>query len=135
MKLYDFTVVFADHTLKRVVAENIAGVLEKINEDENPAINIFRNYEVSQLEGREAAVVSTFVTPSVAIDTGCRAFPASPVECRQQDGVTLSVHCAKGWKFTGWELDGRVVSEKEQTTVIVEKPGENRFVATFKPAY
>ena len=135
MQLYDFTVVFADHTLKRVVAENIAGVIEKINEDENPAINIFRNYEVSQLEGREDAVVSTFVSPAVAVSTGCKAFPASPVECRQQDSVTLSVHCAKGWKFTGWELDGNIVSEKEQSTIIIEKPGKNRFVATFKPAY
>jgi hypothetical protein len=135
MEKYEYLVVTTDGKSHRIVADSIKGVLSAIDEEETPIANIFRNVPISEGTVAEPATVSTKVLPSVAYDTGCRAFPALPVDTMQGKAVVLGVITANGWKFSGWYTpDGKVISTELQATVLVEKAGENVYEARFYPA-
>jgi hypothetical protein len=135
MEKYEYLVVTANGESRRIVADSIKGVLAVIDEDETPVINIFRNVPISEGTVSKPARVSAKVVPAVAFETGCRAFPAIPVDTMQGKAAVLCADVAKGWKFSGWYTpDGKVVSVDTQATVLVEKAGETVYEARFYPA-
>lgn len=135
MDKYEYLVVTTDGKSHRIVADSIKGVLAVVDEEETPIANIFRNVPISEGTVSEPATISTKVFPAVAYTTGCRAFPALPVNTVQGKAVVLSVVVANGWKFSGWyTADGKVISTEIQATVLVEKAGENIYEARFDPA-
>jgi hypothetical protein len=135
MNKYEYLVVTTDGKSHRIVADSIKGVLAAVDEEETPIANIFRNVPISEGTVSEPATVSAKVLPAVAYTTGCRAFPALPVNTVQGKTIVLSAVAANGWKFSGWYTsDGKVISTEIQATVLVEKAGENIYEARFDPA-
>lgn len=135
MEKYEYLVVTTDGKSHRIVADSIKGVLAAVDEDETPIANIFRNVSISEGNVSRPATVRAVVSPIVAYNTGCRAFPTLPVETKQGKAVTLGISMERGWKFLGWyTLDNRLVSTDPQATVIVEDAGEVIYVARFDPA-
>lgn len=135
MEKYEYLVATADGKVQRVVADSIKGVLAAVDEEESPIINIFRNVPISEGTVSKPAKVSAKVLPSVAFDTGCRAYPVLPVDTMQGKAVTLCANTARGWKFSGWYTpDGKVVSVDVQATILVENAGETVYEARFYPA-
>ena len=132
-ELFEYLVVTTDHKSFRIMADSIKGVLEAIDEEETPILNIFRNVAVSEGTVAKPAKVSTKVSPAVASDTGCRSYPVLPVETRQGKAITLSAVAGHGWEFEGWYLEDKKVGADLQATIINEAEGEAVYTAKFTP--
>lgn len=135
MEKYEYLVITTDGQSHRIVADSIKGVLAAVDEDKTPIANIFRNVSISEGTVSEPATISTKVIPPVAHATGCRAFPALPVNTMQGKAVVLSAVTANGWKFSGWYTpDGKIISVEAQASILVENAGETVYEARFYPA-
>lgn len=134
METYEFIVVTADNKIQRIIADNVKGVLEAINEDETPIINIFRNNTVTQGGTYKAAVVRAEAYPPPAVLTGCKAYPMLPVQSKQGEAVVLSASPAEGWMLEGWYCNEKLVGTEEQLTTVVTEEGEVVYTARFIPA-
>ena len=134
MQTYEYIVVTADNKIQRIIADSIKGVMEAIDEDESPVINIFRNNSVSTGGTYEKATVSATVYPPAAAATGCRAYPMLPVDTRQGEAVVLSCNAPEGWKLEGWYCKDEFIGTDEQTTAIVKDKGEVVYTARFTPS-
>lgn len=133
MQTYEYLVVTADNKIQRVVADSIKGVLEAVDEDEVPIINIFRNVEITQGGVSEKATIAASVFPAIAFETGCRAYPSIPVETAQGKQITLCAVHLPGWKFDGWFVGETQVATSEQATIINQYAGEVTYTAHFSP--
>lgn len=132
---YEYLVVTTDHKSLRIIADSIKGVLDAIDEEQTPILNIFRNVPVSEGSRSEEAVIHTKVIPAVAAETGCYAFPSMPVRTQQGKAITLAVTVPRGWKFSGWyDPDGTVIATEPQSTILVHKAGDVVYEARFYPA-
>jgi uncharacterized repeat protein (TIGR02543 family) len=134
MQTYEYLVVTADNKIQRVVADSIKGVLEAVDEESVPIINIFRNVEITQGGVSEKATVGTAVHPTTAFETGCRAYPNIPVQTAQGKQITLSAVHLPGWKFDGWFVGDTQVATTEQATILNQFAGEVTYVAHFSPS-
>ena len=133
MQAYEYIVVTADNKMQRVIASNIKGVMEAIDEETSPVINIFRNNSITEGGVYKDATVSAEAYPPPAVITGCKAFPILPVQSKQGDSVVLIASPAQGWKLEGWYCKGKLVGTDEQLTTIVEDEGEVIYTARFTP--
>lgn len=134
-QLYEYLVVTTDHKSYRIAAEDIKGVLSAVDEEETPILNIFRSNAISEGNRSLPARVSIKVTPNVAFDTGCRAFPAIPVDTQQGKAIVLSAVLEEGWKFDGWYCNDKLAATSLQATVIVENAGDVVYEARFSIKY
>ena len=134
METYEYIVVTADNKTQRIIADNIKGVMEAINEDESPVINIFRNGGVYTGGTYEKAVVSAEVYPPSAAMTGCKAYPMLPVTTKQGENVVLSCWVPDGWKLEGWYCKGKLVGTDTQLTTVVQDKGDVIYTARFTPS-
>ena len=134
MQTYEFIVVTADGQMQRIIADNIKGVLEAVDEDTSPIINIFRNTSVTEGGKYASATVTAEAYPPPAVLTGCKAYPMFPVQTKQGEAVVLSASASAGWKLEGWYLKEKLVGTATQLTVIAEDAGENIYTARFIPA-
>lgn len=134
MEKYEYLVVTTDGKSHRIVADSIKGVLAAVDEEETPIANIFRNVSISEGTVSKPATIKAAVSPEIAFETGCRAFPVLPVDTLQGKAITLCGSTAHGWKFDGWYLNEKKVSDNIQATVIVEEAGELTYTAKFTPA-
>ena len=135
MQTYEYIVVTADNKVKRVVADCVANVLKVLDdEEENPIINIFRDSTIIEGGVYEDATIQAEVTPPIALETGCRAFPNIPVETKQGRAITLCAVVAPGWKLDGWYSNGKELGNTTQLTTIVQDAGTVIYTARFVPA-
>ena len=134
MQKYEYLVTTVEHKSIRIVADSIKGVLEAIDEEENPILNIFRNVPISEGGHSEPANVRAHVYPPVAAETGCQAFPKIPVTTAQGKNITLSASITKGWKFDGWFIGDKKVADELQATIVNMEAGEVLYTAKFSPA-
>lgn len=134
MQTYEYIVVTADNKIQRVIADSVRGVLEAVDEEESPIVNIFRNNAVSQGGVSHNALVSAIVEPVIAYETGCRAYPNIPVETMQGKQITISAVASKGWKFDGWFVGDNQVATSPQATIANVYEGEVFYKARFSPA-
>ena len=134
MQTYEFIVVTADNKMQRIIADNIKGVMEAINEDESPVINIFRNNCVTEGGTYKDAVVTAKAYPPPAVCTGCKAYPMIPVNTKQGESVVLIASPAEGWKLDGWYCKDKLVGTDEQLSTIVVDDGDVVYTARFVPA-
>ena len=133
MQVFVYTVVTADNKVQYVTADSIKGVLEVVDEDEAPIVNIFRCSQITEGGVSHAAKVNAEVSPAVAFTTGCRAYPSIPVDTMQGKPVTLSASIAPGWKFDGWYVGTTKVADTPQATIINQYEGEVVYTAKFSP--
>ena len=82
METYEDIVVTADNRIQRIIADSSKGVMEAVNEDETPIINIFRNNAVTQGGTYKDATVRAEAYPPPAVITGCKAYPMLPVQTK-----------------------------------------------------
>lgn len=134
MQTYEYIVVTADNKMQRIIADNIKGVMEAINEDESPVINIFRNSNVLTGGTYKDAEVRAEAYPPSAVLTGCKAYPMLPVKTKQGEAVVLSCSAPEGWKLEGWFCKGKLIGTDAQLTTIVEDEGEVVYTAHFLPS-
>ena len=134
MQTYEFIVVTADNKIQRVIADNIIGVMEAIDEDESPVINIFRNNSVSTGGTYQEAVIRAEAFPPPAVCTGCKAYPMLPVKTKQGEAVVLIASVSDGWKLDGWYCNDELVGTDTQLTTVVKDAGEVVYTARFSPA-
>lgn len=134
MQTYEYLVITADNNIRHVIADSIKGVMETVDEDESPVINIFRNIAVTPGGTYEKAKVSAEAYPPPAVYTGCKAYPMLPVMTRQGEAVVLSASPSEGWKLEGWYCKDKLVGTDSQLTVIVEDSGDVVYKARFVPA-
>ena len=133
MQVFVYTVVTADNKVQYVTADSIKGVLEVVDEDEAPIVNIFRCSQVTEGGVSQAAKVNAEVSPAVAFTTGCRAYPSIPVETMQGKTVTLSASVAPGWKFEGWYVGSTKAADTPQATIVNQYAGDVAYIAKFTP--
>lgn len=134
MQTYEYVVVTADNKIQRIVADSIKGVLEAVDEEAQPILNIFRNNELTTGGVSEKATISTKVSPEIAYATGCRAYPSIPVETAQGKQIVLSTAHPAGWKFEGWFVKGTQVATTEQAVLTAQYAGDVVYEAHFSPA-
>lgn len=134
MQTYEYIVITADNKMQRIIADSIKGVMEAVDEDESPVINIFRNNAVTEGRTYNNATVRTEVYPPPAAATGCRAYPVLPVNTRQGQAVVLSASIPAGWKLEGWYCKDKLVGTDVQLTTIVEDDGDVVYTARFIPS-
>ena len=130
---YEYLVVTSDNKVQRIIADSIKGVLEAVDESVTPIINVFRNNEVTAGGVYEKALVKAEVSPAVAFDTGCRAYPNIPVETKQGQQIVLSATCMPGWKFEGWFVGDTQVATTMQAVILNNEAGEVTYTAKFTP--
>lgn len=133
MQVYVYTVVTANDKVRYVTADSIKGVLEVVDEEETPIINIFRSTQVTEGSVSKPAEVRAEVSPAVAFTTGCRAYPSIPVSTMQGKNITLSASVSSGWKFDGWFVGTTKVADSLQATVVNQFEGEVVYTAKFSP--
>ena len=134
MQMYEYLVVTSDNKSLRIVADSIKGVLEAVDEEETPILNIFRNVPISEGGKSNPATVQATVEPDVAYKTGCRAYPNIPVDTAQGKAIVLSCSRSAGWKFDGWFCNDKFISSDLQASIINEEAGKVVYVAKFSPA-
>lgn len=134
MQTYEFIVVTTDNKIQRIIAGNIKGVLEAVDEDESPIVNIFRNNSVTQGGTYQEAVISTEVYPAPAVVTGCKAYPMLPVKTKQGEAIVLNANPTPGWKLEGWYCGDKLIGTEEQLTTIVTDAGNVIYTARFVPS-
>lgn len=134
-QMYEYLVVTTDHKSYRIAADSIKGVLAAIDEEETPILNIFRSNAISEGNRSLPARVSVKVSPDVAADTGCRAFPAIPVDTQQGKPIVLSAVLEEGWQFDGWYCGDKLTATSLQAMIIVENAGDVVYEARFSPKY
>ena len=134
METYEYIVVTADGNMQRIIADNIKGVMEAIDEDESPVVNIFRNNNVKQGGVYKDAVVSAEAYPPPAVCTGCKAYPMIPVQTKQGEAVVLIASPAEGWKLEGWYCKGKLIGTDTQLTTVVVDEGDVVYTARFTPS-
>ena len=134
MQTYDYLVVTSDNKVQHVLADSIKGVLDAVDESVTPIVNIFRNIEMTQGGTSEKALIKAEVQPEVAFTTGCRAYPAIPVQSKQGQQIVLSAVTKPGWKFTGWFVGETQVGTTEQAVLINQEAGEVTYTARFTPS-
>lgn len=131
MEKYEYLVVTSDGKSQRVVADSIKGVLAAVDEEETPIVNIFRNVPISEGSVSKPLTYRAIVSPMVAFDTGCRAFPSLPVDTCQGKAITLCATSSRGWKFAGWYVGDKKVSDSIQATITAEEAGDVLYEARF----
>lgn len=134
MQKYEYLITTTEHKSVRIVADSIKGVLEAIDEEETPILNIFRNVPVAEGGTSSPAVIHAEVFPPVAQSTGCKAFPTIPVDSAQGKLITLSASMSTGWKFEGWFVGEKKVANTLQATIVNQEAGTVAYVAKFLPA-
>lgn len=134
METYEYIVVTADGNMQRIIADNIKGVMEAIDEDESPVVNIFRNSNVKQGGVYKDAVVSAEAYPPPAVCTGCKAYPMIPVQTKQGEAVVLIASPAEGWKLEGWYCKDKLIGTDTQLTTVVVDEGDVVYTARFTPS-
>lgn len=132
-QLYEYLIVTTDHKSMRIVADSIKGVLDAIDEEETPILNIFRNVPISEGSRSLPATIKAEVFPAVAAATGCAAYPTMPVETYQGKAIVLSAVVKPGWQFDGWYVDKKLVATSLQASFINEEAGEVVYTAKFSP--
>lgn len=133
MQTYEYIVVTADNKMQRIISDSIKGVLEAIDEDVSPVINIFRANAVTTGATYDKATVRAEAYPPPAVLTGCKAYPMLPVTTKQGESVVLCASAPDGWKLEGWYCKEKLVGTSEQLSVMVEDAGENVYTARFVP--
>lgn len=133
MQTYEYVVVTSDNKIQRVIADSIEGVLEAVDEEETPIVNIFRNVEITQGGVSKEAVIRAVVVPQTAFETGCRAYPSLPVSSAQGKQIVLSATIMPGWRFEGWYLGDTKVAEELQAVLINQAAGEAVYEARYTP--
>ena len=114
--MYEYVVVLADGTTRKVIAEDVIAVVTKNDLVASEVVNIFRNGQVVELDGRKVVTVSTEVYPQIAYETGCTAYPKGEHKFREDMEIVLSAVCTDGWLFDSWVVNGQVVSNEQQFT-------------------
>lgn len=109
--MFEYTIVLANGTTYKVIAEDILEALNKNTLTASEIVNVFRNGEVEQMPARKSVVVKTEVYPEIALETGCIVTPVGEHTLKEKDSFIVSAIPSSGWMFKRWEVNGSVVSE------------------------